>query len=341
MMDKISKARRLLLALTLLGGHATGQASEITLYSTRDTHLIAPVIAAFEQASGITVKPVFVEDNLVKRLTSEGDTSPADVLITIGLDKTSQLVNRGLTRAFASPLLDRAVPPNLRGDSAQWVALSVRPRVVIVRKDSPLDAIDYEDLADPKSRGKLCMRSALHQNNVALVAAYLVHHGADATKAWLDGLKENLVHKADGKDNDVIREIAQGTCDIGIGNIVALAQLRDGREGSDWSGWAHAVKAVPTTFKGGGSHVNLTAAAIAKHAPHAAEAQKFLEFLVTPEAQHLYSAAELEDPVLATAGRDQILVEIGSFRPDALPIDQIAGQQEAAIALIKSAGFGE
>jgi iron(III) transport system substrate-binding protein len=128
---------------------------------------------------------------------------------------------------------------------------------------------------------------------------------------------------------------------IGIGNVAALAQLRDGRDGGDWSQWAHAVKAVPTAFKGGGSHVNLTAAAIAKQAPHPAEALKFLEFLVTPEAQQIYAAAELEDPVLAGAARDQLLVEIGSFPADALPIDQIAAHQEAAIALIRSAGFGE
>ncbi len=151
--------------------------------------------------------------------------------MTIGLDKTTQLSSRGLTQAFTSSRLDQVVPPNLRGNGAQWLALSVRPRVAFVRKDSALASIDYEDLADPRWRGKLCMRSPLHQNNVALVAAYLVHHGEAATEAWLAGLKANLAHKPDGKDNDVIREIAQGTCKIGIGNTVALAQLRDGREG--------------------------------------------------------------------------------------------------------------
>ncbi len=152
--------------------------------------------------------------------------------MTIGLDKTTQLANHGLTQAFASSLLDQAVPPNLRGGNSQWVALSVRPRVVMARKDSSLAEIDYEDLAEPRWRGKLCMRSPLHQNNVALIAAYLVHHGGGPTEAWLTGLKANLVHKPTGKDNDVIREIAQGVCEIGIGNTVALAQLRDGRERS-------------------------------------------------------------------------------------------------------------
>jgi iron(III) transport system substrate-binding protein len=337
------KAIGLLVALASAwpAGTAAGRADEITLYSTREANLVEPVIAAFMRSSGIKVRLVYVEDSLVQRLTSEADASPADVLMTIGLDKTTQLALHGLTQALASPRLDQAVPPNLRGGDLQWVALSVRPRVVMARKDTSLAQIDYEDLADPRWRGKLCMRSPLHQNNVALIAAYLVHHGAQSTEAWLNGLKANLAHKPAGKDNDVIREIALGVCEIGIGNTVALAQLRDGREGGDWSGWARAVKAVPTVFKGGDTHVNLTGAAIARHSPHPDAARKFLEFLVTPAAQRIYAATELEYPVLAAADRDPILVEIGSFPSDALAIDQIAAHQQAAIALIRKVGFDE
>ncbi|WP_245476412.1 extracellular solute-binding protein [Bradyrhizobium sp. Leo170] len=340
-MPRIATGLLVALASVFVAGMAASRADEITLYSTREINLIEPVISAFTKNSGIKVNPVFVEDSLVKRLTSEGNASPADVLITIGLDKTTQLSNQGLTQASASPLLERAAPPNLRGRSSQWITLSIRPRVVMARGDSPLAAIDYEDLADPKWRGKLCMRSPLHQNNIALIAAYLVHHGEGPTEAWLRGLKDNLVHKPAGKDNDVIREIAQGTCEIGIANTVALAQLRDGREGGDWREWARTVKAVPTTFKGGGSHVNLTGAAIAKHAAHTAAALKFIEFLVTPAAQRIYAAAELEYPVLASADRDPILAEIGSFRADAVLIDQIAAHQQTAVALVKKVGFDE
>lgn len=340
----MSKLRNAIVALAALASAAAvsitpSRADELTLYATREAALLEPALAAFTKQSGVTIRLVFVEDSLVKRLTSEGDASPADVLMTIGLDKTSQLVSRGFTQAFASPVIDHAVPAHLRGASSQWLALSVRPRVVMARKDNPLAAIGYEELADPKWRGKLCMRSALHQNNVALVAAYLAHHGAQQTEAWLQGVKANLAHAPDGKDNDVIREIAQGTCEIGIGNTVALAQLRDGREGADWRQWAQAVKAVTTTFDSGGSHVNLTGAAIAKHAPHPALALKFLEFLLTPDAQQLYAHAELEYPVLAGAAPDPMLAEIGIFPPDTMAIDQIATQQQAAIALIKKVGF--
>ncbi|KWV51686.1 iron ABC transporter substrate-binding protein [Bradyrhizobium macuxiense] len=328
------------LASAIVGCTAV-RADEITLYATREAKLLEPVTAAFTEASGIGVKTVFIGDSLVKRLTAEGDASPADVLLTIGLDKTAQLANRGLTQGFASSQVDQAVPPNLRGGGSQWIALVLRPRVVMARKTDPLAAIDYEDLADPKWRGKLCMRSVEHQNNVALVAAYLAHHGLEATEAWLNDLKANLARKPDGKDNDVIREIAKGTCEIGIGNTVALAQLRDGRDGADWRAWAETVKAVPTTFKGGGTQVNLTGVAIAKHAPHLAAAQRFIEFLLTPAAQTIFAAAEIEYPLVAAAERHPILDEIGSFPPDALPIDQIAAHQQAAIALIRKVGFDE
>jgi iron(III) transport system substrate-binding protein len=330
-----------LIALASACTAAASRADEITLYSAREAALVAPVIAAFTAASGVKVNVVFVEDSLVKRLISEGEASPADVLLTIGLDKTTQLAARGLTQAFTSSGLEQAVPAHLRGSDGQWIALAIRPRVVMARKHSALTAIDYEELSGPQWRGKLCMRSPLHQNNVALVAAYLAHHSESATESWLAGLKANLAHKPDGKDNDVIREIAQRSCEIGIGNTVALAQLRDGREGVDWQEWAMAVKAVPTTFKGGGTHVNLTAVAIAKHAPHAAGAQKLVEFLATPLAQQIFAAAELETPVLASAERAPIVAEMGLFTADTLPIDEIARMQHAAIALIKKAGFDE
>ncbi|KYH01885.1 extracellular solute-binding protein [Bradyrhizobium sp. DOA1] len=335
------KAIAVLVAMSSACATAASRAEEMTLYSTREAALVAPVVAAFTEAIGVGVKIVFVEDSLVKRLVSEGERSPADVLLTIGFDKTTQLAERGLTRALASAPVEQAVPAHLRGSTAQWFALAVRPRVAFVRNGSALASIDYEDLADPRWRGKLCMRSALHQNNVALVAAFHVHHGDAATEAWLAGLKANLAHRPEGKDNDVIREIAEGRCEIGIGNTVALAQLRDGREGPDWRAWAETVKAVPTAFKGGGAHVNLTGAALAKHAPHPEAAQKFVEFLVTPAAQRIFAAAELEYPVLPSARQAPIVADIGTFTADAVPIDEIAAHQQAAIVLIKKVGFDE
>jgi iron(III) transport system substrate-binding protein len=330
------------LAVASLGiGAMAARADEITVYSTREAKLVEPVIAAFTETSGITVKLIFIEDNMVERLTLEGATSPADVLMTIGLDKTTQFSNHDLTQPFASAVLEAAVPPNLRGHDAQWVSLSIRPRVALVRSAAAITAVNYEDFSDPKWRGRLCMRPALHQNNVAMISAYLVHHGAADTETWLSGLKANLVHKPKGKDNDVVREIARGVCDIGIGNTVALAQLRDGREGPEWAEWARAVKAIPTTYRGGGTHVNLTGAALAKHAPHGAAALKFIEFLITPAAQRIYAAAELEYPVMANVPPGPIVAEIGSFAADAVPIDEIAAHQRAAIALIKKVGFDE
>jgi iron(III) transport system substrate-binding protein len=327
----------LLLAICALSSAAS--AEEINLYATREAALLKPVTDAFTQASGITVNTTFIDDNLSKRVTSEGRKSQADVLLTIGLDKTSQFASLALTQPIKSATLDKAIPFELRDRGRMWFGIAMRPRVVVARNDNALSSITYEDLAKPAWRGKLCMRTVLHQNNVALVAAYLLHNGAPATEAWLKGLKTNLAGLPEGKDNDVIRRIAQGRCEIGIANTVALAQLRDGRDGADWKADADKVKAVPTTFRNRGTHMNVTAVGIAKHAPHKAAALKFVEFLVTDEAQKLFAEAELEYPVTKTGAPAAIVKEIGSFTIDDRPIDQIATTQKAAIDLIRKAGF--
>lgn len=318
---------------------AACRADEIILYATREAALLAPVTDAFTRATGIAVRITFVADTLVPRLQAEGVASPADVLMTIGLDKTAQLAEAGLTQTIASPVLDRAIPAQLRDGGGQWVGLSVRPRVVMAAADARLEAITYEDLARPEWRGKLCMRSALHQNNVALVAAFLLQHGAAETASWLRGLKANLAGPAEGKDNDVIRRIAQGRCAVGIANTVALAQLRDGREGADWAADAARVKAVATAFRDGGTHVNITGAALARHAPHRDAALRLLEFLATDAAQTLYAAAELEYPATSTAATAPLVAAIGRFAIDDRPVDRIAAAQQAAAALISEAGF--
>ena len=330
---------KLLLAFSATLFSSAASAEEINLYTTREAALVKPVTDAFTKATGITVNTTFIEDNLSKRVTSEGRKSPADVLLTIGLDKTSQFASLALTQPIKSVTLEKAIPFELRDRGRMWVGIAMRPRVVVTRNESTLSSITYEDLAKPAWRGKLCMRTVLHQNNVALVAAYLLHNGAPATEAWLKGLRTNLAGLPEGKDNDVIRRIAQGRCEIGIANTVALAQLRDGREGADWKDDANKVKAVPTTFRNRGTHMNVTAVGIAKHAPHQAAATKFVEFLVTDEAQKLFAEAELEYPVTQTGERAAIVKGIGSFPIDDRPIDQIATTQKAAIDLIRKAGF--
>jgi iron(III) transport system substrate-binding protein len=329
----------LLLAISATLFVSAASAEEINLYSTREAALVKPVTDAFTKATGIAVNTTFIEDNLSKRVTGEGKTSPADVLLTIGLDKTSQFATLGLTQPIKSAVLEKAIPFELRDRGNMWFGIAMRPRVVVARNESALSSITYEDLAKPEWRGKLCMRTVLHQNNVALVAAFLLHNGAPATEAWLRGLKTNLAGVPEGKDNDVIRRIAQGHCEVGIANTVALAQLRDGREGADWKANADRVKAVPITFRNRGTHMNVTAVGIAKYAPHKSAALKFVEFLVTDEAQKLFAAAELEYPVTKTGERAAIVAGLGTFPIDDRPVDQIATTQKAAVDLIRKAGF--
>ena len=264
-------------------------AQEVNLYTTREPGLIKPLLDSFTTASGIKVNAVFVEKGLPERVAAEGDRSPADVLMTVDFGNLIDLVDQGVTQPVSSPVLETAIPANLRDTKGQWFTLSMRARVLYAAKDLDLTSFTYEELADPKWRDKVCIRSGQHPYNTALFAAYDAHHGAEATKQWLEGVKANLARKAGGGDRDGARDILGGICDIAIGNSYYVGLMRSGRGGPEQEKWGQAIKVVLPTFEDGGTQVNVSGASVAKHAPNRANAVKLLEYLVSPEAQKLYA----------------------------------------------------
>jgi hypothetical protein len=178
-------------------------AQEVTLYTTREPKLIQPLLDAYTKESGVKVNTVFVKDGLLERVKAEGDKSPADVLMTVDIGNLLDLVDGGVTQAAPSKTLESVVPANLRGANGAWYALSLRDRVLYVEKQLPLQSFHYEDLADPKWKGKVCIRSGQHPYNTGLIAAMIAHDGTEATEKWLRGVKANLARKAAGGDRDV------------------------------------------------------------------------------------------------------------------------------------------
>ena len=177
----------------------------------------------------------------------------------------------------------------------------MRARVVYASKERvKQDAITYEELADPKWKGKICIRSGQHMYNNALFAAYLAKHGEAKTEEWLKGLKANLAQKPSGGDREIARDIAAGKCDIGLGNTYYWALMND--KEAERKPWAEATKVILPTFQGGGTHVNLSGVVLAKHAPNKANAMKLIEWLVGEHAQHMYADIELR---VSAARRDQ------------------------------------
>lgn len=327
----------LLLAAAMAG---TANAAQVNLYTTREPGLIQPLLDKFTRSTGIKVSTVFVRDGLAERVAAEGRRSPADVLMVVDFGNLVDLVDRGVTQPLRSATLEAAIPAHLRDPQGHWFALSLRARVLYASKDrTSLAQFRYEDLARPEWKGKVCLRSAQHPYNTAVIAAYIAHHGEAAAETWLRGVKANLARRPGGGDREVARDILGQLCDIGLGNSYYVGRMRSGSGGPEQKKWGEAINVVLPTFEGGGTHVNVSGAALARNAPNRDAAVKLLEFLVSGSAQHEYASSNYEYPVRPGAQLDPLIAALGPLTPDQLPLAQIAAHRRAASLLAERIGF--
>jgi iron(III) transport system substrate-binding protein len=317
-------------------------AGEVNLYTTREPGLIQPLLDAFTADTGVKVNTVLLKDGLTERLAAEGERSAADVLMTVDTGRLLDVVEAGHAQAVASPVLEAAIPAHLRDADGQWFALSLRDRVVYANKDLDLTGFTYEDLSDPKWKGRVCIRSGQHPYNTSLFAAMIAHNGAEKTEAWLRGVKTNLARKAAGGDRDVARDILAGICDIGVANAYYVGRMKNAEEGSEQRAWGDAIQVVRPVFGGaadGGTHVNISGAAVAKHAPNRDNAVKLLEYLVGDNSQSLYARANYEYPVKAGVELDPVVASFGAMKIDPLPLTQVVANRKQASELVDKVGF--
>jgi len=328
-------------AACAMSAPATHAAEEVNIYTTREPGLAQPLFDAFAKETGIAVNTVFIEKGLAERVAAEGANSPADVLMTVDYGELINLVDRGLTQPIHSVALDAVVPPHLRDPAGHWYALSVRARVIYVSKDRVTDtAMTYESLADPKWRGKVCIRSGQHPYNTSLFAAFIAKHGAAAAEDYLTRLKANLARKAGGGDRDGARDIAAGICEVAVGNSYYVGLMRSGVSGEEQKTWGAAIRVILPTFDdGAGTHVNISGAAVAGHAPHRDSALRLMEFLVSDAAQKIYADANFEYPVRLGAPVHPIIAAFGELKTDPLPLTEIASHRQAASELVDKTGF--
>ena len=336
-MNLLARSAMLLATATVFSTSAL--AEEVNIYTTREPGLIQPLLDAFKASTGITVNTVFLKDGLAERVASEGDKSPADILMAVDAGNLVDLVDKGVTQPIDSKQLNEAIPAQLRDDKGHWYGLSMRARVLYVAKDVDLKEINYEDLADPKWKGKICIRAGQHPYNTALFADYIAHHGAEKTEAWLKGLKDNLARKAAGGDRDGAKDIVGGICDLAIANSYYVGLMRSGKGGDEQKVWGEGIKVLLPTFKDGGTQVNISGAALAKHAPNKAAAVKLLEYLVSPEAQAIYAKANYEYPVRAGIAPDAIIESFGALKIDKVPLSEIVSHRKEASQLVDKVGF--
>lgn len=328
-----------IVSLLALGAAVPALAQEVNIYTTREPGLIQPILDAFTAETGVTVNTVFLENGLIERVQAEGESSPADILMTVDFGALIDLVNAGVTQPVTSEVLTAAIPEALRDPEGNWFALSGRARVVYAAKDLDLDAITYEQLADDEWAGRLCIRSGQHPYNTALFAAYMAKHGEEETRTFLEGLKANQARPAAGGDRDGARDIAAGVCDIAVANSYYYGLMTSGAGGEEQQAWAEEVKVILPTFEGGGTLVNVSGAAVAAHAPNRDEAVQLLEYLASEEAQKLYAEANFEHPVNVNAEVHPIIAGLGEMTPDSLALTEVLPFRQRASELVDEVNF--
>ena len=326
------------LAVLALAFAAPTYAAEVNIYSHRQPELIQPLLDAFTAETGIAVNVAFVDKGMAERLQAEGSRSPADLILTVDIGRLVEVVNAGVTQPVVSEVLMADIPAAYRDPGNQWFGLTSRARVVYASRDrvKPDEITTYEDLADPKWRGRLCMRSGLSDYNVALTAAYLLHHSTDETTAWLTALKANLAHKPAGGDRDQVKSIWAGECDIAIGNTYYIGQMLSNPEEK---AYADAVRIDFPVFAGGGTHMNVSGIAMTKAAPNRAAALQLMEWLTTDAAQKIYAETNHEFPIKPGVPRSALVQSWGTFTPDTLSLADIASQRPAAVQLLETVDF--
>ena len=313
------------------------QSGEVNVYSYREAKLIQPLFEAFTKDTGIKVNVISASSGLEQRIKTEGANSPADVLLTVDIARIEEAVRAGISQPIKSDVLDKVVAPQYRDPEGHWYGISMRARVFYVSKERVKEtAMTYEELADPKWKGKICIRSGQYIYNNALFAAYIAHHGEAKTEEWLKGLKANLAQKPSGGDRETARDVAAGKCDLGIGNTYYWALMKTSSNQKDW---ADATKVILPTFQDGGTHVNLSGVVLAKHAPNKANAMKLIEWLVGDHAQHMYADLNYEYPIKDGIKVNDIIASYGPLKPDAVPLSKIADNKKAAANLVDKVGF--
>jgi iron(III) transport system substrate-binding protein len=310
----------------------------VNVYSNREPGLYSATLDEFTKETGIKVNAIFSEQGLAERIKAEGENSPADVLITVDIGRLQEAVDLGITQPVRSPAMESAIPADVRDPEGRWFALSMRARSVYASKDRVKDtAITYEDLADPKWKGKLCTRSFQHQYNIALTAAMIVKHGEAKTEEWLKGIKANLAKKPSGGDRDVAKDILAGVCDIGLGNTYYVGLMTNGNN-PDQKKWAEAIHVILPTFANGGTHINISGIVMTKNAPNRENALKLMEFMTTPKAQHVFADVNYEYPVRAGIEVNPLVKSFGTLKAEKMSLSDVAKNRAKASALVDKVG---
>lgn len=331
---------------TLLGqwgrpSFAQGRDKVVNLYSARHYDTDEVLYSNFTKRTGIRVNLVQGEaDPLLERIRSEGLNSPADVFITVDAGRLWRAQEAGILQPIRSQVLTRGVPASLRDPDGFWFGLTRRARVIIFAKDrvDPSQLSTYEALANQRWRGKVLIRSSKNIYNLSLMGAMIGHIGVKPTEAWARGVAANLARPPQGGDTDQIRAVAAGVGDLALSNTYYLVRLMKSSKPVDKE-VASKVGVFFPNQRTWGTHVNISGGGVVKTAPNREAAQKFLEYLISPEAQEIFARSNNEYPVLAGVAVDPVLASLGTFKADSLNAAIFARNNAEAVKIADRSGW--
>jgi len=314
----------------------------VNIYSYRQPELIQPLLDAFTKETGISTEVLFLDQGLEDRMAAEGANSPADVVLTVDIGRLVNVKEKDVTQPVDDATVNANIPAEFRDPEGHWFGLTTRGRVVYASKERvEQNDITYEELADPKWKGKVCMRSGQHMYNIALIASMIAHHGEEKTEEWLKGVKANLARKPDGGDRDQAQAIYAGECDVGLGNTYYVGLMMTNDKEPEQKEWANAIKVLFPNANDRGTHVNISGMALAKHAPNKDNALKLMQFLSSHEAQAIYAEANNEYPVMPGVAVSEVVKSFGEIKPDSLPLADIAKYRKAASEMVDRVGLDD
>ncbi|HRD48234.1 MAG: Fe(3+) ABC transporter substrate-binding protein [Candidatus Competibacter sp.] len=343
-MSTVSNYRALLSAFCLLSSLLAPPVlagEEVNIYSARKEDLIKPLLDDFSKQTGVTVNLVTgKEEALLQRLQSEGANTPADVLLTSDAGRLAAAQQAGVLQAVKSEALAARIPASYRDPAGYWYGLSVRARPIVYAKErvKPAELSTYEDLAAPKWKGKICVRSSDSVYNQSLVAGLISHHGEAKTETWAKGLVANFAHPPKGGDRDQIKAVAAGECDLTLVNTYYLGGMVNAQDAAEKQAAAQVAVFWPNQ-KTTGVHVNISGAGVTAHARHRDSAVRLLEFLAGDSAQRWYADVNAEYPVNPAIPPSVTLKAWGEFKADTVNVAKLGELNAAAVRVMDRAGW--
>jgi len=316
---------------------------EVNLYSYRQPFLIQPMLEAFTEETGIEVNVVYAEKGMLERLKAEGENSPADAVLTADIGRLNDMVEAGVLQPVHSDVLERNIPAQYRHPDGLWFGLTSRARVIFASRDrvGTEEVVTYEDLADPKLKGRVCTRSGKHVYMVSLIASVIAHVGEDKAEQWLRGVRDNLARKPQGNDRAQAKAIYEGICDVAVANTYYMGKMATNDEKPEQKEWAESVRIVFPNQDDRGTHVNVSGAAVTGSAKNRDNAIRLLEFLSGDYAQQLYAEQNFEYPVKAGVPLHPLVASWGNFKADTIGLADVAEYRAAASKMVDRVGYDQ